>query len=65
MTISAGMSTMDIAVPSLVANKIRIRLKRVSDGTRFSLDMSADGVDAVDLGNRGAVPLRHAVVSGR
>jgi hypothetical protein len=52
-------------IPSLVSDKVTLRLTRLADGNQFSLDASSAGIDVIDLGARGAVSGKHAVVSGR
>ncbi len=52
-------------IPSLVSDKVTLRLTRLVDGNQFSLDASSTGIDVIDLGARGAVSGKHAVVSGR
>lgn len=52
-------------IPSLVSDKVTLRLTRLADGNQFSLDVSSAGIDVIDLGARGAVSGKHAVVSGR
>lgn len=56
---------LESAIPSLVSDKLLLRLKRVSDGNKFNLNVSSLGVDVVDLGSKGAISSKHAVVSGR
>lgn len=53
------------AIPSLVSDKLTLRIERVSDGGKFSLDANATNIAAVDLGTRGAISNKHAVVSGK
>lgn len=52
-------------IPSLVTDKLNFRLNRVSDNSKISLDVNAAGIDGIDLGSRGAVSNKHAVVKGR
>ena len=56
---------LESVIPSLVSDKLTLRLTRVADGNKFSLDASSAGIDVIDLGARGAVSGKHAVVSGR
>lgn len=56
---------LESAIPSLVSDKLLLRLKRVSDGKKFNLNASSSGVDVIDLGSKGAISSKHAVVSGR
>jgi hypothetical protein len=56
---------LESVIPSLVSDKLTLRLSRVADGNKFSLDASSVGIDVIDLGARGAVSGKHAVVSGR
>ena len=56
---------LESVIPSLVSDKLTMRLTRVADGNKFSLDASSSGTDVIDLGGRGAVSRKHAVVSGR
>lgn len=51
-------------IPSLVSDLLNFRVKRISDGTIYSLNISPNGVESLDLGNKGAVPENHAVVRG-
>jgi hypothetical protein len=56
---------LDSVIPSLVSDKLNLRLTRLSDNNKFSLDADSDGIDVLDLGSRGAVSSKHAVVRGR
>jgi hypothetical protein len=52
-------------IPSLVTDKLNFRLNRVSDNSKISLVVNAAGIDGIDLGSRGAVSNKHAVVKGK
>jgi hypothetical protein len=56
---------LDSVIPSLVSDKLNFRLTRLSDSNKFSLDADSGGIDVLDLGSRGAIPSKHAVVRGR
>jgi hypothetical protein len=56
---------LDSGIPSLVSDKLNFRLTRLSDNNKFSLDADSNGIDVLDLGSRGAIPTKHAVVRGR
>jgi hypothetical protein len=52
-------------IPSLVTDKLTFRLKKLSDDSVISLDVSSEDVDSLNLGSRGAVSSKHAVIKGR
>ncbi len=56
---------LESAIPSLVSDKLMLRLTRLSDGNKFGLTASGSGIDVIDLGSKGAISHKHAVVSGK
>jgi hypothetical protein len=52
-------------IPSLVLDKMFLRLTRLSDSKEFSLDVSSSGYEFVELGSNGSVKSTYAVVPGR
>ena len=55
----------DSIIPSLTADRLNFRINRLTDSTKFSLDVSAAGVDSIDLGAKGSISSKHAVVKGK
>ena len=51
-------------IPSLVTDKITFRINRISDNSTISLDAKSEGIDVINLGSKGAVSNKQAVVKG-
>jgi hypothetical protein len=57
--------TVDSIIPSLTADRLNFRINRLTDSNKFSLDVSATGIDSIDLGAKGSISSKHAVVKGK
>jgi hypothetical protein len=57
--------TVDSIIPSLTVDRLNFRINRLTDSNKFNLDVSAAGVDSIDLGAKGSISSKHAVVSGK